>query len=195
MSENIEKQENSYLTPIDVGMLLSMSPIMVRKMVHDGKLKTVHDDPGGPKFFLREEVERFACKYNITLFEPEKDYLKILIIDDDQSVTRFLMEFLNAQDHKIKADFANNAEDAHKKIQTFKPHIVLLDIMMPDLDGFDICNLLKLSPLTRSIRVIAISGVCTNENKKIMIDSGAEECLSKPIDGKKLLETIGLNKN
>jgi len=192
MPEKIEDQEDNYLTPIDVGLLLSMSPIIVRKMVHDGKLKTVHDDPGGPKFFIREEVERFACKFDITLFEPKKDFLKILIVDDDTSVTNYLMEFLNAQDHKIKADYANNAEEAHSKIKTFKPHIVLLDIMMPDLDGFDICNLLKLSPLTRNIRVIAITGCNTKENRKIMLDSGAEECLSKPINTQKLLDTIGL---
>jgi len=192
MPENIDDQESNYLTPIDVGLLLSMSPIIVRKMVQDGKLKTVNYDPGGPKYFLREEVERFACQYDITLFEPKEDFLKVLIIDDDTSVTSYLMEFLNAQDHKIKAEYANNAEEAHSKIKSFKPHIVLLDIMMPDLDGFDICNLLKLSPLTRSIRVIAITGCNTKVNRKIILDSGAEECLSKPINSQKLLDAIGL---
>lgn len=192
MIDKIIEQETKHLSPIDVGEILALSPIVVRKLVQDGKLNPIGDS-NGLKRFTREEVERFACENDITVLQTDDEIIRILAIDDDEIMTCLLIELLDSQKDKVKIESANNAEEAHSKIRTFKPHIILLDIIMPDFDGFDICNLLKLSPLTRSVRVIAITGASTEENIKIIKDSGAEACLSKPIDRNKLMEAIGLS--
>ncbi|MCK5092197.1 MAG: response regulator, partial [Gammaproteobacteria bacterium] len=73
------------------------------------------------------------------------------------------------------------------------PNIVLLDLMMPGLDGFEVCRQLKDNPATSAIRVIAMTGYRTEENVKRIIEAGAEECLVKPIEQDSLLELIGIN--
>ncbi|MDH5473410.1 MAG: response regulator [Gammaproteobacteria bacterium] len=191
MGATTEDQKHEYLSPMDVGDLLGLSPITVRKLVQDKKLNTV-ENIGGLKRFSLEEIERFACENNITLIQPKDEYTRILIVDDDEILTAFMTELLSPYGHKIKTDYANNAEDAHAKIKSFKPHIILLDIMMPDLNGIDICNLLKLSPLSRSIRVIAITGSSNNDDINSILESGAETCLQKPVDKDQLLQAIGI---
>ena len=194
MVDNSVSQQGKHLSPIAVGEMLSISPIIVRKMVLEGKLKPV-DSSDSLKRFTLEEVERFACDNDITLIQPEEEVTRILIVDDDEIISSFIIELLQPYSNKTQIEYASNAQDARTMIKTFKPQIILLDIMMPDLNGFDVCNLLKLSPLTRGIRVIAITGACTAENIKTILDSGAEACLPKPVDSKKLLNIIGLSES
>ncbi|MDH5766335.1 MAG: response regulator [Gammaproteobacteria bacterium] len=194
MAGNNETQADQYLSPLDVGEMLSISPIIVRKMVQDGKLTPV-DTSDGLKRFTIDEVERFACDNDFTITLPKEDVSRILIVDDDEIISSFIIELLQPYKDKTQIQYASNAQDAREIIKSFKPQVILLDIMMPELNGFDICNLLKLSPLTRSIRIIAITGACTEDNIKTILASGAEACLPKPVDSKKLLDIIGLSKS
>ena len=191
MPDKAMEQESKLLSPLDAGEMLGLSPIMIRKLVQDGQLNCI-ENPAGLKRFSREEIKRYACDNDLTLIQPVDEFTRILVIDDDEVMASYLIELLLAQKRKIKAQYAVNSEESHSKIKTFNPHIILLDIMMPELDGFDICSLLKLSPLTRGIRIIALTGACTDENIKTIMNSGAESCLPKPVDSNKLMDAIGL---
>ena len=87
---------------------------------------------------------------------------------------------------------ARDGFDAGIKVQTFQPCIILLDLMMPDLNGVDVCRLLKQNPATRNIRIIAITGYKTQENVDAIINAGAEACLAKPINSNLLMNAIGI---
>ena len=191
MTDNTTEQKSDLLSPLNTGDMLGLSPIMIRKLVQDNQLNCIENSTG-LKRFSREEIERYACDNDLTLIQPVNEFTRILVVDDDEVMASYLIELLLAQKRKIKAQYAVNSEESHSKIKEFNPHIILLDIMMPDLDGFDICSLLKLSPLTRGIRIIALTGQCTDENIKTIMDSGAEACLSKPVDSNKLMDAIGL---
>lgn len=119
--------------------------------------------------------------------------LRILIIDDDVQWTRYLVDLLNGLQDEIITETANGGFTAGLKIREFKPHVILLDLMMDGLDGFEVCRHLKLSPATSAIRVIAMTGYRTEENSQKIMDAGAEECLEKPLDPDFLLELIGIN--
>jgi len=182
----------SYLTPNQVAELLMVSPTAVRQWAEKGELNAL-TTPGGHRRFLPSEVERFARKRGMTLNQGNEGTLRVLIVDDDEQYSRYLVKLLEGFPEQVVIDTANDGFVAGLKIREFKPHIILLDLMMPGLNGFDVCCLLKAGPNTKAIRVIAMTGYPSLENVEKILAAGAEACLSKPVDAQVLLEHLGLN--
>jgi len=116
----------------------------------------------------------------------------VLIVDDDPAFTEFLTEILAAADSPVISQVASEGFSAGLKVRKFKPQIILLDLKMPGLDGFQVCRLLKAEPTTRQIRVIMMTGYSTPENVENAILAGAEACINKPLDVKEFFKHIGL---
>ena len=183
----------SYLTATKVAELLMVSPTMVAQWVEKGELSTVMT-PVGYRRFLLSEVERFAHSQAITLNLAESEEPKILIVDDDAGVSSFLMELFEGVEGSVLAESAKDGFSAGLKVRNFKPQIILLDLMMPGLDGFQVCRLLKSDPATESIRIIVMTGYASPENIENALLAGAEVCINKPIDTESLLQRLGLCK-
>jgi CheY-like chemotaxis protein len=77
-------------------------------------------------------------------------------------------------------------------MQSFQPDILLLDLMMPRLNGFDVCRQVRGNSDTRHVRVLAMTGYASPSNEHRILSEGAECCLSKPIDEAVLLGAIGV---
>lgn len=141
-----------------------------------------------------EAVAEFAKKYNLPFEHDQDETRRILIVDDDPQVCSYLKSlFAKFRDLAITEQVQDGFE-AGLMIHNFQPNIILLDLMMPGIDGYEVCRLIKSQPATRHIRIIAITGFHTEDNIKRIIEAGAETCLAKPIDRHTLLETVGLNK-
>ncbi len=175
-----------YLTPSEAAKLLMVSPITVRAWAQKGLLPS-ETTPGGHRRFLRENVEQFAKQCKAV---PPRNDLRVLIVDDDKQVAGFLVEWLTGLDEPFIVSIAADGFEAGRKVYTFEPDIILLDLMMPELDGFAVCRQIKADPDTRDIRVIAMTGHPNPENERRIIEAGAEVCIAKPLDTKFLLELL-----
>ncbi len=180
-----------YMTPNEVAELLMVSPITVRQWAQKGWLKA-STTVGGHRRFLLHDVEQFARERNLAFFSPKHAVPRILIVDDNRQLVNFLLELFANMDNPPQTEFAYNGFDAGRKVQSFKPDILLLDLMMPGLDGFEVCTQLKSDPACKTLRIIAMTGYPSEENIERIINAGAEKCLSKPLDVKLLRKTIGL---
>ncbi|TRX02639.1 response regulator [Candidatus Methylobacter oryzae] len=176
-------QNKSYLSPREAAKLLMVSPITVRAWAQKGLLPS-ETTLGGHRRFLRESVEQFAKQSKAI---PERSDLRVLIVDDDKQVAGFLVEWLSGLDEPFIVSSAADGFEAGSKVYTFEPDIILLDLMMPKLDGFAVCQQIKADPDTRDIRVIAMTGYPSLENEQRILEAGAEICISKPLDTKFLL--------
>ncbi|NOZ11020.1 MAG: response regulator [Gammaproteobacteria bacterium] len=183
----------SYLTPNQVAELLMVSPTAVRQWAEKGDLNAL-TTPGGHRRFLPGEVERFARDRGLTLNPGNNGALRILIVDDDEQLMRYLVEVLNGFQNEAITETAGDGFAAGFKVREFEPHVVLLDLMMPGLNGFQVCHLLKTEPNTKAIRVIAMTGYPSPENIENILAAGAEVCLPKPIDEQVLIKHLGLNR-
>lgn len=175
--------DKPYLTPSEAAKILMLSPITVRAWAQKGLLPS-ETTPGGHRRFLREDVEQFAkqCKS-----PPPRSDLRVLIVDDDTQVAGFLIELLTNQNEPFIVSSAADGFEAGRKVHTFEPDIILLDLMMPELDGFAVCRQIKADPDTSDIRVFAMTGFPSPENEQRILEAGAEVCLSKPLDIELLL--------
>src|SRR5271168_4699037 len=112
-------------------------------------------------------------------------YEKILIVDDE-SGARAALEFLLRREGFEVRDAADGPT-AIQECATFRPDLILLDIVMPGMDGFEVCRHIKATPETRLTPVVLITGLTTTEDRIMGINSGADDFLSKPIDLNELL--------
>lgn len=186
-----KRAPDAILSPKEVAALLMVKPVTVRTWAVNGQLPSL-TTPGRHRRFLRRDVDRFAAARGLTLNGDETLDVtpKVLVVDDERPVANYLAEFLNA--HGANTAIAYDGFDAGRKIQTFRPDFVLLDLMMPNLNGFEVCAQIKADPSTREIRVIAMTGVYTREHSLRALQAGAEQCLPKPLEHDHLLQLVGL---
>ena len=180
-----------YYTPNEVAQLFMVSPVTVRQWAQKGLLNAALT-AGGHRRFLHQELIRFAHARGLTLNWPSQGLAKILIVEDDLQVARYLFEFLRDRSGIEAVDIADSGFEAGRKVQSFSPNLVLLDLMMPGIDGFAVCRALKSDPATRNIRVLAMTGFPSADNIERILDEGAEVCLQKPVDTDRLLELLRL---
>ena len=190
MSGKVDKQR-MYLTPNQVAEMLMVSPITVRQWSQKGEIESMQT-PGGHRRYLYSHVQKFASDKDIALQVNSNGRPKILIVDDDEQLAEFLAEILSARYDDIEIETAVDGFDAGFKVKSFRPSIVLLDLMMPGIDGFDVCKKLKNDPTTKSVRIIVISGFLSDENRAKAMSVGAENCLAKYVHPEMLFDMLAL---
>lgn len=105
---------------------------------------------------------------------------RILVVDDIEANRRLLQAKLEAQYHSVI--LASNGPDALEKARTTDPEIILLDVMMPGMDGYEVCCRLKADPVTAHIPVVMVTALSDTEDRVRGLDAGAEDFLTKPVD-------------
>lgn len=112
----------------------------------------------------------------------------ILIVDDVASNLNFLFDVLGTQNYKVL--YAKSGDTALKRAIVGKPNLILLDVMMPNMDGFETCQRLKQNPQTQNIPIIFMTVLDETENKVRGFDLGAVDYITKPIHSEELLARI-----
>ena len=185
------KQSKTYLGPAEVAELFMVSPATVRLWASKGDLRAAAT-PGGHRRFLRQDVERFARERNLSLNRHDETATRILIVDDNEALTRYLTRQVLSAAPDVEVVCVGDGYSAGRQVEIFKPHVVLLDLMMPGLNGVDVCNQIKADPAHAATRVVAMTGYATRENRERIISAGAEACLAKPLDVDELLAHLNL---
>lgn len=112
---------------------------------------------------------------------------KILIADDEPNVCSLVSSMLGKDYTVLKA---SNGEEAINIARSQKPHLILMDIMMPKVDGYTACSTIKTDQATKMIPVVMITGVGHELNKKLATEIGADGYVTKPFTLQDLLDTI-----
>jgi len=113
--------------------------------------------------------------------------IKILVVDDERCIVNALKMSLESDNYKVIE--AYTGDGAIRKVQVEAPDLILLDIMLPDMTGYEICNKFRKDSLTRSIPIIMLTGM--GETGRIAgLELGADEYITKPFDLNELKEKI-----
>src|SRR5215831_19417866 len=110
---------------------------------------------------------------------------RILIVDDEAAARTALVTLLRREGFEVS--HASDGDAALAECASFRPDLILLDIMMPGISGFDVCRKIKATPETRLTPVVLITGLSDTEDRIKGSDAGADDFLSKPIDFNELL--------
>jgi two-component system alkaline phosphatase synthesis response regulator PhoP len=113
---------------------------------------------------------------------------KILVVDDDPDIVEILRYNLSLAGYEVKS--ASNGKECIKKAKLFLPQIILLDVMMPEMDGIEACSLLQKIPSLENTRVIFLSARNEEYTQLSAFNAGADDYISKPVKPKILLKKI-----
>jgi two-component system alkaline phosphatase synthesis response regulator PhoP len=113
---------------------------------------------------------------------------RILVVDDEIYIVHILDFSLGMEGYEVIT--ALDGEQALEKARAEKPDLIVLDIMMPKLDGYETCKILKADAETKDIPVILLSAKGRNVDQKIGFEVGADDYITKPFSPRKLVERI-----
>jgi len=162
------------LTTGEAGKYCNVTHVTIIKWIKQGKLKA-YRTPGGRFRIQPSDLIEFLHRYEMPVPEELQSKTRILVIDDEPSVVQFIIDALQTENYELA--YALNGYDAAMQIVDFNPHVVILDIEMPDLDGIQICKDIKSNRKTKDIKILAITGKAKEEE---ILSCGAEYCLFKP---------------
>jgi len=117
-----------------------------------------------------------------------KNNQKILVIDDEPEITDIVKAFLTNAGYQVTVE--NSPVNAIEKAKKFKPDLVLLDIMMPFMDGYEVCAALKKDPRTTGIPVLFLTGKDATDDGGKVFESGGDLFVKKPFSCERLLQMV-----
>jgi len=113
---------------------------------------------------------------------------RVLVVDDEIYILQILEFSLEVEGYEVLT--AQNGEEAIEVARASRPHLVVLDIMMPKMDGYEACRVLKNDPELCDVPVILLSAKGRTIDQQIGFEAGAEEYITKPFSPRKLIERI-----
>jgi excisionase family DNA binding protein len=179
MKKQQKFSERSSLTTGQAARHCQVSIPALRSWIRDGRLVTFKT-PGGHRRIALAEFQRFLHQHGMPPYPTLAPAARILIVDDEPFIVQLFVDLLTSDARGFVLDTALDGYEALLKVGAFQPSLLILDVLMPRLDGIAVCRLLHANPLTQGIRILGITGY--PDMIPALMAAGADACLTKPLD-------------
>ena len=135
----------------------------------------------------RDQLLSFMRDNQIPTDALESGNRKVLVVDDDEELVELLVDVFE-RDPRFEVRMANNGFDAGMLVKEFKPDLVVLDVMLPDINGKEVCQRVRSDDNLDSVKIICISGMVEQDKVADLKAAGANDFMQKPFTVDKLLD-------
>lgn len=137
----------------------------------------------GHRRIRKDDLDAFLRKKGLPLPEEPKiaERKKILVVDDDRIIVETIVQALEEDRYGYDLISAADGFEAELQVNHFRPDLMILDIMMPDINGYEVCRKIKCNPAFKEIKIIVLSAYLNDEAFEQMKTFGADACFSKPL--------------
>jgi excisionase family DNA binding protein len=179
------------LTVFQASKYCNVSPKTIINWIEAGHIEA-YKTVGGHRRIKKPDLEAFMMKQGMPVPEKEinSERKRILIVDDDPIIVETLVQALEEEDYNYEIISASDGFEAGLQVNHFRPHLMILDIMMPDIKGYDVCKKIKSNEETKDTKIIVLSAYLDEEKFKKMNEYGADLCFSKPLPLPRLREEV-----
>lgn len=182
---NIDKE---FMTVAQAARICNVTRVTMWRWVKAGSILS-SATVGGHHRISRSDLVQFIKTNRMGVrLQSDSEKKRVLIVDDEPPVRKYLARILS--DHGYESQSCADGFEAGMHVVKFRPHLILLDLFMPGMDGFQTCRLIKKEPETCHIKVIATSGNCVSTSIERILNQGADGFLQKPLDIKRLIMEI-----
>ena len=145
----------------------------------------------GSKFrrIPRAELVRFMRENNIPVENLSETRHRILVVDDDPTIVELFVDVLS-RDEQFELKTASGGYEAGMLTESFRPHLIILDYMLPDINGNVVCEQIRRKTELADTKIIFVSGVVNPAEIDALLKAGADDFIKKPFNIEKLLERI-----
>ena len=183
-NENGNENGRRFFTTSEIARYCAVTNDGVLKWIKSSKLRAF-STPGGHYRISAEDfrafLERFDMPVDESFFRGSRKERTVLVVDDERDIRDIVRRLLEELDVDLKIEEAQDGYEASIKIGNLQPDLVIMDLMMPKVDGFQLCRSIRENDETRSVKVLAITAFPEQDNVKKMYDVGADLCLIKPL--------------
>ncbi len=169
-------------TTVDVANICKVTQRAVIYWIDKGKLEA-YRTPGGHRRVKERALCEFMDRHGIPMGTPgdPRRRRRILIVDDDPLMVEMLEHFIKSENEHYDIESTSRGFQAGIRVCQWDPDLVFLDLLLPEVDGFEICRSLKGDPRTAAIHVVVITGQTDASAKSRALACGADEFLQKPL--------------
>jgi excisionase family DNA binding protein len=179
------------LTVYKASQMCNVSSKSIINWIEAGHIKA-YKTVGGHRRIKYDDLIAFMKRQGIPVPDdtPSNDRKKILVVDDDPIIVETIVQALEEDEHDYEVISAADGFEAGLQVNHFRPDLLILDIMMPDIKGNEVCKKIKSNPETNHTKIIVLSAYLDDEKFKEMKSHGADVCFSKPLPLPQLKEEV-----
>jgi excisionase family DNA binding protein len=179
------------LTVYKASQLCQVSSKSIINWIEAGHIKA-YKTVGGHRRIKWVDLETFMKRQGIPIPDaaPQQAHKRILVVDDDPIIVETIVQSLEEDEFDYEVISAADGFEAGLQVNHFKPDLLILDIMMPDIKGNEVCRKVKSNPDTKHTKIIVLSAYLDEEKFKEMKAHGADMCFSKPLPLPQLKEEV-----
>jgi excisionase family DNA binding protein len=178
------------LTTNDVARYCQVSPVTVFRWIKSGELKA-YTTPGGHHRIRQSDFRGFLIRRGMPIdeaFFSGRNSKRILVVDDEPDVLAVIARSLKRDAYELET--AMNGFEAGMKLADFRPDLLILDLMMPRVDGFEVCELVHSIPAYSHVKILIVTGYASEENIARALEAGADDYLEKPLNIHELQQKV-----
>jgi len=189
MVDKREYTNKQVFTTGEVAEICNVSQQTIIRCFDSGKLQGFRVPGSKFRRIPREALMQFMKENDIPLDLLDSGKRKILIVDDDPAITEMLQDVLE-RDGRFEVKATNTGYEAGILTQSFNPDLILLDYLLPDINGNIVCKTIRENSAFSHMKIIFVSGVVNPDEVEQLIKSGADDFIKKPFDVEKLISRI-----
>ena len=137
----------------------------------------------------REALYKFMKDNGIPTDALESGKRKVLLVDDDVELVELILKFLD-EDGRFETRVAQNGFDAGMMVKEYRPDLIILDVMLPDINGKEVCHRVRADSSLEVVRILCISGMIEEDKVHELRLSGADDFMPKPFELDALIERM-----
>ncbi len=179
------------LTVYKASQMCNVSSKSIINWIEAGHIKA-YKTVGGHRRIKREDLVAFMQRQGIPIPDEtsENGRKKILVVDDDPIIVETIVQALEEDEHDYEVISAADGFEAGLQVNHFCPDLLILDIMMPDIKGNEVCKRIKSNADTNHTKIIVLSAYLDDDKFEEMESYGADMCFSKPLPLPQLKEEV-----
>jgi len=181
----VSDNETKAYTTFQAAKICHVTHHSIKNWIRQGLIKASRT-PGGHYRILQEDLDSFRENFDMFPRERTPAKKKIMIVDDDPDALAMMEKILSNEGYELIK--VSNATEVGLKAAQMTPDLILLDFLMPELDGFQVCRVLRESELTADTPIMAVTCLSKEEEIERIFEAGADDYLAKPFKVEQLLE-------
>ncbi|MEX0653507.1 MAG: response regulator [Phycisphaeraceae bacterium] len=190
MNSSIEELASKQVfTTGEAAEVCKVSQQTIIRCFDSGRLKGFRVPGSRFRRIPREELIRFMRQNDIPADVLQKGKRKVLVVDDDEQILELFVDVLS-RDERFEIKTAGTGYDAGMMTEQFKPDLIVLDYMLPDINGNVVCKRIRETVEMQHTKIIIVSGVVNQDEIDDLLEAGADEFVKKPFNVEKLQQRI-----
>ena len=183
----MSEREQKAFTTFEAAKICHVTHHSIKNWIKQGLIKASRT-PGGHYRILEDDLDRFREKYDMFPRDKGPSKKRIMVVDDDPEALAMMEKIL--MDEGFELVKVSNATEVGLKAAQMAPDLILLDYLMPEINGFEVCKALRENEMTRSIPIMAVTCLTKERDIERIFASGADEYLAKPFRVDQLLDKV-----